>query len=108
MTKVSENRLLEFCANAGYNESFRLYVREGKPVRIERKVAKCSTTIFTNDWMFDSEFKAITSLLANHENPEPLKNLYDSLEEGKWKIIVKGRIDKLINDYEKGLAILKP
>ena len=37
----------------------------GKPVRIERKVAKCSTTIFTNDWMFDCEFKTITSLLSS-------------------------------------------
>ena len=40
MTKVSENRLLEFCANAGYNASFRLYVREGKPVRIEQNAVQ--------------------------------------------------------------------
>ena len=107
MSKVNAKRLLEFRAYTKYVGNFRLYVKDGKPIRIMRETPRENTTIYPEDSMFDVEFEIIIATLSQYENLKHLKKLYNALEDGRWKEDVNKCINNLIDYFERGLAILK-
>ena len=91
--EANKKRLLEFTASMRDGKSYRLYVKEGKPIRIMRQTSCDSSTIYPKDHDFDCECKIVISCLCAYENLKQLKKLYDVLEDEYWKKDVKTRID---------------
>jgi len=107
MSKDNVKRLLEFRVYLKYYGNYRLYVKNGKPIRIMRETSSKSTTVYPEDEMFNTECKMIIAELSQYKNLRQLKKLYNVLEDGYWKKYVKDTINKRIDYFEKGLEILK-
>ena len=110
MSKNNETNLLEFraCINLSLiDRGYRLYVKEGKPIRMMSETKYVAITLYPENCAFESELRIFIGMLCEYKNLKQLKRLHDALEEGKWKEYVRERIDRIINYFEKGLAILK-
>ena len=107
MSNYSEKRLLEFEACMRYGISYRLYVKEGKPIRIICETPCETITIYPENRIFNSECYRIIGILCEYKNLKNLKRLYNALGEGKWKEHVGKCIEERINYFEKGIANLK-
>ena len=107
MSKGNGKRLLELMAYTECERNYRLYVKDGEPIRIMCETPCESTTIYPEDGRFDQECKIIIAILSEYKNLKQLKRLYNALEDGRWKKYVKNVINRRIDYFEKGLAILK-
>lgn len=107
MANTTNKRMLEINVWNRSSTLYRLYVKEGKPIRIQYYNSFSDDTIYPNDNNFDWVFQSIVFCLFEKEEVKLLKELYDVLDERNLKARVKRYIDKLIENYEKRLAILK-
>lgn len=107
MNNTNEKRLLKFTAYPTEERHYQLYVKEGKPINIMCFTPCECDIIYPEDDMFNFSFEMIVTTLSRYENLEHLKKLYNALEDGYWKEMVKKQINNCIDYFEKGLAILK-
>lgn len=107
MANYNNRRLIEFFVSMKNGKAYYLYVKGGNPIRIRCCAHEGESIIYPEDPIFDWECERIIGYLYGNEMSSSLKKLYNALEEGKWKEKVKDYIDKLIDRYEKALAILK-
>lgn len=107
MPSNNNRRMTEIFVSMKNGKAYYLYVKGGKPIRIRCCAQEGDSTIYPKDAIFDWECERIIGYLYSNEIHASLKKLYNALEDGKWKTQVKDYIDKLIERYEKGLAILK-
>lgn len=107
MNNTNEKRLLEFTVYSTGGKSYKVEVKEGKPICISSFTPYQCEVIYPKDGMFNIIFEIIVTKLSEYENLEHLKKLYNALEDGYWKEMVKKQINNCIDYFEKGLAILK-
>lgn len=107
MANTNSKRMLEITAWIRNGAHYRLYVKDGRIIRIQHHDSFCEESIYPNDSNFDWKFETAVYYLFEKEEVISLKKLYDVLEEDNLKIKVKHYINELIEKYEKSLAILK-
>lgn len=106
MARQETKRESTFSVQLG-NRNYTLCILNGKPIRIDFYDSCGGSSIYPSRQNFDYLCEQIVNELCSKKEAYSLKSLYDCLEEGFLKSLVKHHIDEMIVYFEKALSNLK-